>query len=111
MQHARQTQELEWTHLVEQTRLQERLLEYEWKRREEEQERRGLRWDAPLAVKCSAYGVREYRSRLLNIVPYRYNWQDHCEEIPLTLHGQSLKTSRCENESGVSRFEIQPQLH
>jgi len=50
---------------------------------------------------CSAYNTRYYRARLLNTVPYNYNWLKPCEEKPITIHNKSIRTTRCEiNQDG-----------
>ncbi|KAF7983113.1 hypothetical protein HWV62_24063 [Athelia sp. TMB] len=105
----RQSQEHERALLLEQNTLRERLREWDWKLKEEEQERRSLRWATPAEAKCTAYGVREYRAQLLNTAPYRFDWVDHCEKLPFTIHGHSLKTICCENVNGVSSSSLQPQ--
>lgn len=70
--------------------------EEQWQREEEERERLGLYWDIPQGARCAGYNTRLYSARLLNTVPYNYNWLKPCQEIPLVIHGKALQTSRCE---------------
>jgi hypothetical protein len=84
---------------------QERLREDEWQREEEERQRLGLHWDTPIADShCTAHNSREYWARLLNTVPYDYNWLKPCQDIPLVVHGRSIKTTRCYVNEYVSSF-------
>jgi ribosomal protein L14E/L6E/L27E len=77
-------------------REQERQREDEWQREEEERQRLGLHWDTLVAdLHCTAHNTREYSARLLNTVPYNYNWLKPCEEIPIEIHGRRAKTTRC----------------
>ena len=77
-------------------REQERLREEKWQREEEERQKLGLYWDVPVADShCTAHNTREYWARLLNTVPYNYNWLKPCEDIPIVIHGRSIKTARC----------------
>jgi len=67
-----------------------------WRREEEEVQRLGLYWDEPIADShCTGYNTREYWARLLNTVPYDYNWLKPCEDIPIIIHGKAMKASRC----------------
>jgi hypothetical protein len=75
----------------------ERLREEQWQRDEEQRQRLGLYWAEPEAnARCTAYSTRDYRARLLNTVPYHYNWLKPCEEIPIVIHGRSIHATRCE---------------
>ena len=75
----------------------EKKREEQWQREEEERERLGLYWDIPQdAPHCAGYNTRFYSARLLNTVPYNYNWLKPCQEIPLVIHGKALQASRCE---------------
>jgi len=75
---------------------QERLREEEWQREEEKRQSLALHWDQPVADShCTAYNTREYWARLLNTVPFEYNWLRPCEDMPITVHGRSIKTTRC----------------
>lgn len=57
----------------------------------------GLYWTEPKAnAHCSAYNTRDYMARLLNTVPYNYNWLKACEEKPITIHNKSIRTTSCE---------------
>jgi hypothetical protein len=83
----------------------ERLREEQWQRDEEQRQRLGLYWAEPEAnARCTAYSTRDYRARLLNTVPYHYNWLKPCEEIPIVIHGRSIHTTRCEIKQDVSLF-------
>lgn len=63
---------------------------------EEATQRLGLYWDTLIADShCTTYNTREYWARLLNTGPYDYNWLRPCQDIPITIHGRSIKTSRC----------------
>jgi len=90
-------QELRRRLAAEQSRIkQERLREDQWHREEEERQRLGLHWDLPIADShCTAYNTREYSARLLNTVPFEYNWLRPCEDMPIVLNGRSIKTARC----------------
>jgi len=82
---------------------QERLREEEWQREEEERQSMGLHWDLPIADShCTAHNTREYWARLLNTVPFEYNWLRPCEDMPITIHGRSIKTTRCYINPDVS---------
>jgi len=77
-------------------REQERLREEKWQREEEERQKLGLYWDVPVPDShCTAHNTREYWARLLNTVPYNYNWLKACEDIPIVIHGRSINTTRC----------------
>jgi hypothetical protein len=65
----------------------------------------GLHWDEPTRdPHCTAYNTREYSARLLNTlaVPYAYNWTKACEDIPIVIHGRTMKTTRCDTNKSVS---------
>jgi len=82
-----------------------------WQREEEARQRLGLHWDAPIADShCTAHNTREYWARLLDTVPYNYNWLKPCEDIPIDIHGRSIKTTRCYISPYVRSF-IQPSAH
>ena len=86
----------EWDRRQGQIRENEREREDEWQREEEEREKLGLYWDSPVAdLNCAGHNTREYWARLLNTVPYNYNWLKSCEDIPIDIHGRSIKTTRC----------------
>jgi len=85
-----------WERQFKQRQEQERLREEEWQREEEHRERLGLYWGMPEAMQCTAYNTRDYKARLMNTVPYRYNWLKPCEEIPIVIHNRSILTTRCE---------------
>jgi hypothetical protein len=90
---------------------QERLREDEWQREEEARQKLGLYWDTPVAdPHCKAHNSREYWARLLNTVPFDYNWLKPCQDIPLVIHGRSLKTTRCYISQSVSSLN-QPSRH
>ncbi|KIM79069.1 hypothetical protein PILCRDRAFT_823917 [Piloderma croceum F 1598] len=96
--HERLRQE-EW----KKTQEKERLREEQWQREEEQRESLGLYWAEPEGnAHCSAYNTRDYMARLLNTVPYNYNWLKPCEEIPITIHNKSIRTTRCEIKSDSS---------
>ena len=77
-------------------REQERQREDWWQREEEARQKLGLYWDTPVADShCTAHNSREYWARLLNTVPFDYNWLKACQDIPLVIHGKSLNTTRC----------------
>jgi hypothetical protein len=78
-----------------------------WQRKEEERQKLGLYWDAPVADShCTAHNTREYWAWLLNTVPYNYNWLKPCEDIPIVIHGRSIKTTRCYINPYVSSLII-----
>jgi len=84
-------------------REQERLRENKWQLEEEKRQTLGLHWDALIAdPHCTAHNSREYWARLLNTVPFDYNWLKPCQDIPLVIHGRSLKTTRCYINENVS---------
>jgi len=92
-QHQERMRQEEWDKRQE----QERLREEQWQREEEQRQRLGLYWGEPKAnTHCTGYNTRDYRARLLNTVPYQYNWLKPCEEIPIVIHGRSIHTTRCE---------------
>lgn len=77
-------------------REQERRREEEWQLEEERRQTLGLHWDNPIAdSNCAGHNTREYWARLLNTVPFDYNWLKPCQEIPLVIHGRSLNTTSC----------------
>jgi hypothetical protein len=85
----------------------ERLREEQWQREEEERQRLGLYWANPEPnARCTAYNTRDYRARLLNTLPYDYNWLKPCEEIPIVIHNRSMRTTRCEINLNVSPISI-----
>jgi len=85
-----------WERELAQKREQERLREDQWQYEEEERQSLGLHWDNPVAdTHCTAHNTREYRARLLNTVPYTYNWLKPCQDIPIVIHGRSINTTRC----------------
>jgi hypothetical protein len=89
-------------------REQERRQEEEWQLEEEKRQRLGLHWDTPIADShCTAHNSREYWARLLNTVPFDYNWLKPCQDIPLVIHGRSLNTTRCYINKYVSSL-VQP---
>jgi ribosomal protein L14E/L6E/L27E len=89
-------------------REQERRREEEWQLEEEKRQRLGLHWDTPTADShCTAHNSREYWARLLNTVPFDYNWLKPCQDIPLVIHGRSLNTTRCYINKYVSSL-VQP---
>jgi hypothetical protein len=74
-----------------------------WQQEEEEMQKLGLHWDEPTRhPNCAGYSTREYWARLLNTVPYDYNWTKACEDIPIVIHGKSVKTFRCYTNPHVS---------
>jgi ribosomal protein L14E/L6E/L27E len=86
-----------------QRREQERLREDQWLREEEERQRLGLYWGELVTDShCTAHNSREYRAQLQNTVTYDYNWLKPCEEIPIVIHGRSIKTTRCHINPSVS---------
>lgn len=96
-----------WESDIRQEQQQEREREEWWHHEEEQRQRLGLYWDAPTAdPHCAAYGMREYWARLLNTVPYQYNWLKSCEEIPIQIHGRSMNTSRCFIDTDVSQISL-----
>ena len=105
-------QELRRRLAAEQSRIkQERLREDQWHREEEERQRLGLHWDLPIADShCTAYNTREYSARLLNTVPFEYNWLRPCEDMPIIINGRSIKTARCYINPDVS-FLIRSSAH
>ena len=95
----------EWIEREEQQRLREHLREKQGLREEEERQRLGLYWaDLEEDTRCTAYNTRDYKARLLNTVPYEYNRLRPCEEIPIVIHGRSIRTTRCEIDQDVSYF-------
>jgi hypothetical protein len=98
----------EWEQRFETRRRQEKIRQDEWEREEEKRQKLGLYWDTPVADShCTAYNSREYWARLLNTVPFDYNWLKPCQDIPLVIHGRSLKTTRCyinEYVSSLNQF-------
>ena len=100
-QHQERMRQEEWDKRQE----QERLREEQWQREEEQRQRLGLYWGEPKAnTHFTGYNTRDYRARLLNTVPYQYNWLKPCEEIPIVIHGRSIHTTRCEIKQDVSLF-------
>jgi len=85
-----------WDRKMEENREAERERERQWHLDQAERERLGLYWDHPVASRCSAHGVRDYRARLLNALPYHYNWLEPCMEIPIAIRGQAHNATRCE---------------
>ena len=84
---------------------EEHLREAQWQREEEQRESLGLYWAEPEGnAKCTAYNTRDYKARLLNTVPYNYNWLKPCEEKPITIHNRSILTTYCEIYQNVSPF-------
>ena len=74
-------------------------------REEEARQRLGLHWGALTADShCTAHNTREYWARLLNAVPYNYNWLKPCEDIPIDIHDRSIKTTRCYINPHVRSF-------
>jgi len=79
--------------------------EEQWHREEEERQRLGLHWAKPEAnAQCTSYNTRDYRARLLNTVPYHYNWLRPCQDIPIVIHDRNLTTTRCEINQNVWMF-------
>ena len=98
-----QTRTYEWEREFNATREQNRLQEEKWQREEEERERLGPYWgELEAAPHCAGYNTREYWARLLNTVPYSYNWLKPCEDIPITIHDRTMKTTRCWSNPDVS---------
>ncbi|KZP19149.1 hypothetical protein FIBSPDRAFT_570647, partial [Athelia psychrophila] len=91
-----QEREQAWDRQMEQKREEERVRERQWDVSQEQRERLGLYWDEPAPGKCTSHGVRDYHARLFNATPYRYNWLQPCEDMPILIHGSHQKTSRCE---------------
>ena len=116
--HQEKVRQEEWEHMQKEIRgeeaqrqEQERLREEEWQREEEERQSLGLHWDLPIADShCTAYNTREYSARLLNTVPFEYNWLRPCEDMPIVLNGRSIKTARCYINPDVS-FLIRSSAH
>lgn len=78
-------------------------LYFQWEREEEKRESLGLYWAEPEgSAHCSAYNTRDYKARLLNTLPYNYNWLKPCQEKPITIHDKSIRTTRCEIKVDVS---------
>lgn len=101
-----QRQEWERERREEQWRREEEKREEQWHREEETRQRLGMYWDRPLKDwQCMGYNTRHYWARLMNTVPYDYNWLKPCEEMPLILNGRSVTTSRCDVQ--VNSFIIQ----
>ena len=93
----------EWIEGQEQQRLREQLREKQGLREAEERQRLGLHWaDLEEDTQCTAYNTRDYKARLLNTVPYEYNRLRPCQEIPIVIHGRSIRTTRCEIDQDVS---------
>ena len=87
----------EWEELLKKRNERERLREEQWQREEEERQRLGLYWGHLEAdAHCTAYNTRSYRAQLLNTVPYQYNWLKPCLEIPIDIHGKSVRATTCE---------------
>jgi hypothetical protein len=83
------------------------LQEEQWQREEEERQRLGLYWAEPEPNEhCIGYNTRDYKARLLNTKPYNYNWLKPCEDIPITIHGSSIRTNHCEINQNVSPFTL-----
>ena len=81
----------------------ERLREEQWHREEEERQRLGLYWgNLEADAHCSGYQTRYYWARLLNTVPYQYNWLTPCRDIPIVIHGKSVNATTCEVKDDVS---------
>ena len=93
--------QVEWNSRQE----QEHQREEQWHREEEERQRLGLHWAKPEAnAQCTSYNTRDYRARLLNTVPYHYNWLRPCQDIPIVIHDRNLTTTRCEINQNVWMF-------
>jgi len=90
--------QVEWNSRQE----RERQREEQWQHEEEGRQRLGLHWAKPEAnARCTAYNTRDYRARLMNTVPYHYNWLRPCEDIPIVIHDRNVKTTRCEIDQNV----------
>ncbi|KZP29933.1 hypothetical protein FIBSPDRAFT_851097 [Athelia psychrophila] len=88
--------ELEWDGYMEQKHEEERIRERQWDVSQEQRERLGLYWDEPTPGRCTAHGVRDHHAQLLNATPYRYNWLQPCEDMPIFIDGSMRNASRCE---------------
>ncbi|KZP29925.1 hypothetical protein FIBSPDRAFT_926768 [Athelia psychrophila] len=91
-----QEREQAWEHQMEEKHDEELIREGEWDVSQERRERLGLYWDQPAPGRCSAHGVRDHHAQLLNATPYRYNWLQPCEDMPIFIHGSMRTASRCE---------------
>jgi len=92
-----------WEDLLKARKERERLREEQWHREEEERQRLGLYWgNLEADAHCTAYNTRHYWARLLNTVPYQYNWLKPCQDIPIDIHGRSVKATTCEVKDDVS---------
>ena len=97
--HLERLKQEEW----KKTQEKERLREEQWQREEEQRESLGLYWTEPKAnAHCSAYNTRDYMARLLNTIPYNYNWLKACEEKPITIHNKNIRATSCEIKVDVS---------
>jgi hypothetical protein len=98
-----------WEDELRERQERERQREEQWHREEEERQRLGLYWDNLEAdAHCSGYRTRYYWARLLNTVPYQYNWLKPCRDIPIDIHGRSINATTCEIKDDVSLFVQSP---
>jgi hypothetical protein len=92
-----------WELAFNATRERNRCQMEKWQQEEEKMQSLSLYWGEPTRhPNCAGYNTREYWARLLNTVPYDYNWLKPCEDIPIVIHGRSVKTFRCYTNPTVS---------
>jgi len=84
----------------------------EWERREKEREREkernrrerlelNMSWTDPESHECTAYGIRQYNARLVN-VPENYDHRvEACLDIPIKIQGAECKPMWCSYEDEV----------
>jgi len=86
----------DWDRELQQRRREEQQRIKIWQEEEEARQRLGLYWgDLTRNDRCTAYDKREYWAPLQNTVPYEYNWQIPCREIPNVINGRTVNTSWC----------------
>jgi hypothetical protein len=94
-----------WEDELRERQERERQREEQWHREEEGRQRLGLYWgNLEADAHCSGYRTRYYWARLLNTVPYQYNWLKPCQDIPINIHGRSIHATTCEVKDDVSLF-------